>query len=90
MQRHAGSCIGRTGVRGTSRQGKEAGASLDPVGPLSTSDQKDIPISVQAASPLLGLGLPWTLNSAFSPGALLNHFKYWSSCEWPQANQLLL
>ena len=31
------------GVQGTSRQGKEAGTSLDQVGTTSTSDQKDFP-----------------------------------------------
>lgn len=36
------------------------------------------------------LGLPFILNSAFSPCVLLNHFKYWSSCKWLQATQLLL
>lgn len=36
----------RTGVPGTSRQGKEAGASLDQVGTLSTSDQRTVPVSV--------------------------------------------
>lgn len=45
MQHHAGSSVCHTGVRGTSRQGKEAGASLVQVGTLSTSDQKDFPIS---------------------------------------------
>lgn len=33
----------RAGVQGTSRQGKEAGTSLDQVGTLSTSDQEHFP-----------------------------------------------
>lgn len=40
-----------TGVPGTSRQGKEAGTSLDQVGTLSTSDQKGFPhLSVRCLS----------------------------------------
>jgi len=45
---HAAPCgqgICRTGVRGTSRQGKGVGASPDQVGTLSTNNQKDFPIS---------------------------------------------
>lgn len=40
----------RAGVQGTSRQGQEAGTSLDQVGTLSTSDQKDPHLSVDCLS----------------------------------------
>lgn len=42
--------LSRAGVQGTSRQGREAGTSLDQVGTLSTSDQKDPHLSVDCLS----------------------------------------
>lgn len=46
----------RAGVQGTSRQGTEAGNSLDQVGTLSTSDQEDLP-SPHGLPPLLWAAL---------------------------------
>lgn len=55
MQHHAGSTVPRW-VQGTSRQGKEAGASLDQVGTLSTSDQETSHLHMSCL-PLSGVAL---------------------------------
>lgn len=69
----------RAGVPGTSRQGKEAGASLDQVGTLSTSDQEHFPSPrglppLVWGCPLLGFlpFLPVCYGTTLNAGALAN------------------